>query len=124
MAAPTRLESTAWLDDVGRPKYQVIRSQIIAATSADKTVSWVTLPVSTNPAPTVFATAVPDAAPTRLSIVAIMIAFLGESTRVETQVAIALAVSWNPLIKSKITARTTTQTSRTKESCIFKDYRL
>jgi len=36
---------------------------------------------------------------------AIITAELGESTRVETTVAIALALSWKPLIKSKMNAQ-------------------
>ena len=37
----------------------------------------------------------------------------GESARVETEVATALAVSWKPFVKSKPSATTTTTTSRT-----------
>ena len=39
IAAPTRLERMAWLEDMGSPKYQVIRSQIMAERSAEITVT-------------------------------------------------------------------------------------
>ena len=42
-----------------------------------------------------------------------MTAWLGRSARVETEVAIALAVSWKPLVKSNVTAMTTVTSSRT-----------
>ena len=42
---------------------------------------------------------------------ALITAARGESARVETDVAIELAVSWKPLVKSKKRATTTTATS-------------
>ena len=93
IAAPTMLEIRAWLEDVGRPKYHVIRSHIMADRRAEITVICVMLPVSTIPAPTVFATAVPDRAPKRLRIAAIVTAVRGDRTLVDTDVAMALAVS-------------------------------
>ena len=39
-------------------------------------------------------------------------AVLGERTLVDTEVAMAFAVSWKPLMKSKITERTITLTSK------------
>src|SRR5438094_10675964 len=57
------------------------------------------------PEPTVFATAVPKVnAATKLKNAAQMTAWPGESTRVETTVAIELAASWKPLRKSNINA--------------------
>ena len=47
-------------------------------------------------------------APTKLRIAAIATAFRGERARVETLVAIELAVSWKPFVKSKNSATTTT----------------
>src|SRR5438067_1705605 len=44
--------------------------------------------------------------PRRLKTAASATAWPGDSARVETEVAIALAVSWNPLVKSKATAAT------------------
>src|ERR1700690_1265107 len=92
-AAPTMLASIAWLEDVGRPKYQVIRSQIIAERRAEMTVSCVTEWASTRPEPTILATAVPANAPAMFRTAAIATATFGERTLVETEVAIALAVS-------------------------------
>jgi hypothetical protein len=42
IAAPARLERMAWLEDVGSPKCQAIRSHIMAERSAEMTVTWVT----------------------------------------------------------------------------------
>src|SRR5438876_688441 len=49
-----------------------------------------------------------SAAPIRFATAATKTAARGESARVETEVATALAVSWNPLVKSKPSATTTT----------------
>src|SRR5829696_7664131 len=59
------------------------------------------------PWPMVAATAVPVSAPATFKVDAISTARPGESTRVATEVAIALAVSWNPLMKSKTNASPT-----------------
>ena len=69
------------------------------------------------------ATAVQVKAPTIFNIAAIATATLGDKTLVETDVAIAFAVSWKPFMKSKMVARTITQMRRKYVSCIFKDYR-
>src|SRR3981081_4493484 len=53
------------------------------------------------PLPTVCASAVPERAPTKLSTPAISTARPGDSTRVATTVAMALAVAWKPLMKAK-----------------------
>ena len=55
--------------------------------------------------PMVFATPVEYIAPRKLRTAAIRIAFLGAIARVETEVAIAFAVSWKPLMKSNSSAR-------------------
>jgi hypothetical protein len=94
----------------------------MADRSAEITVIWVTADASTSPEPTIFATAVPAKAPAIFRMAAMATATFGDRTRVETEVAIAFAVSWKPFIKSKIVARTMTQTSRVRESCILKDY--
>ena len=65
------------------------------------------------PLPTVLATAVVTNAPARFATAAISTANRGESARVETEVATALAVSWKPFVKSKPSATSTTTTSRT-----------
>ena len=46
----------------------------------------------------VLATAVPANAPMKLNAVAMRIAWRGRRARVATEVAIALAVSWKPLM--------------------------
>src|SRR5690242_2273851 len=65
------------------------------------------------PVATFLATAVVTNAPARFATDAINTAIRGESARVLTDVAIAFAVSWNPLVKSKPSATTTTRTNRT-----------
>jgi hypothetical protein len=111
-AAPTMPDSMAWLDDVGRPKYHVTRSQTMAATRAEIIVICVIHATCTRPAPTILATAVPDNAPTIFSTAAIDTATLGDKTLVETEVAIALAESWKPFMKSNATARAMTTRSK------------
>src|SRR4029453_15916242 len=84
-------------------KYQVNRFHAIAPTRAAVTAVSGTEP-PTIPLPTVCATSVPLIAPTKFSTAAMAIATQGRSTRVEMTVATALAVSWNPLMKSNATA--------------------
>ena len=57
---------------------------------------------------------VPNIAPTMFIMAAINRADLGRIERVETQVAMALAASWKPLVKSKTKAITTTILTSTK----------
>ena len=59
-----------------------------------------TLPLggSMTPDPIVLATLVPKNAPNRLATAAIARATRGVRARVETEVAIALAASWKPLV--------------------------
>ena len=68
------------------------------------------------PLPTVFATAVVANAPPRLASAAIRTASRGESARVETVVATALAVSWKPFVKSNRSAIATVTTSSVTDS--------
>ncbi len=64
-----------------------------------------TTAVSTTPLPTVRATLTPKPnAATKLKNAAQTTACSGESTRVDTTVAIELAASWKPLMKSKTSA--------------------
>ena len=70
----------------------------MAPISAAPTTAWVVVASSTSPAPIVLATAVPAKAPMKLNAAAIRIAWEGRRTRVATEVAIALAVSWKPLM--------------------------
>src|SRR6266542_2849089 len=85
-AAPTRPPISAWDELDGSPNHHVSRFQ---------------------------ATAVVTNAPARFAPDAIATAKRGESARVETEVATAFAVSWNPFVKSNPSATTTTTTRRT-----------
>src|SRR5947207_2791853 len=109
--APTMEKISAWLELEGMAYRQVIRSQAMADTSAAMTRSWVVASGGTIPLPTVEATAVPVRAPTTFRTPAISTAMPGDSTRVATEVAMALAVSWKPLMKSKTRAMATTRMS-------------
>ena len=88
-AAPTRPPIRAWEDDEGRPKYQVIRFQMIAPSRPAMTITrpWLgatsaVLIVSL----TVWATSWPSRAPTKFMIAARIRAMRGVSARVETEV--------------------------------------
>jgi hypothetical protein len=84
---------------VGRPKYQVIKSHTIAPIKPPKITANVTAFRSIMPLPIVFATAVPNVnAATKLKNAAQTTAWPGESTRVDTTVAIEFAASWKPLM--------------------------
>jgi hypothetical protein len=63
----------------------------------------------------VLATAVPDNAPTRLRIAAMLMATLGERTRLPITVAIALAASVKPLTIPKAIDTPMTTRRRPKE---------
>ena len=77
----------------------MIRSHTIAPIRPAKITANVTMLMSTRPEPTVFATAVPNVkAATKLKNAAQMTALPGDSTRVETTVAIEFAASWKPLM--------------------------
>ena len=82
------------------PSRHVSRFQAIAPTSAAATIDWPSRrPASSaRPDAIVFATAVPVRAPTKLAVADMRIACSGRSARVDTDVAIALAVSWKPLM--------------------------
>ena len=81
---------------------------MIAPSSALRMRCGSTTEGSISPLPMVLATAVPTTkAATTLNTAAHTTATPGESTRVDTTVAIELALSWNPLMKSKISATTT-----------------
>ncbi|MNI64060.1 hypothetical protein D3C73_1194760 [compost metagenome] len=64
--------------------------------------------------PIVLATPVNKSAPIIFMTAARIIAVRGLNARVDTEVAIAFAVSWNPLIKSKLSASTTIMMTRIK----------
>ena len=75
-----------------------MRFQVIAPSSAAATTVCVVVASSTRPLPIVFATAVPAKAPMKLNEAAMRIAYWGRRARVATDVAIAFAVSWKPLM--------------------------
>src|SRR6266571_2578735 len=105
MAAPAKPPMSACDELVGSPQYQVMRSQTIAPMSPARITHWSTTLVSTTPLPTVRATPTPKPkAATKLKNAAHTTAWSGVSTRVETTVAIELAASWKPLMKSKTSA--------------------
>ena len=110
-AAPTIPPMSACEELVGKPNISVKRFQQIAPASAAATMCCVTPAGSTMPDPTIFATAVDMKAPATLSRPATMTATKGLITRVETTVAIALALSCHPFEKSNSSANTTTRSN-------------
>src|SRR5262245_24516604 len=103
-AAPISPPMSACDEDDGRPKYQVIKFQVIAPSRPANTTP---RPATsdggaTMPVPTVAAT-LPAMwkngnEPTRFPTAAMSSAKRGVSARVDTLVAIAFAASWNPLV--------------------------
>ena len=88
----------------------MIRFQVIAPTRPASTTSSVIASGMTIPFAIVAATSRETNAPRKLRIAALITAARGDSARVETLVAIELAVSWKPFVKSKKSATTTTAT--------------
>ena len=96
MAAPLKAPTNAWVELLGSPRYQVIRFQAIAPIRAAM--------MTTRPAlkATILAMVFDTlawkkttviTAPARLSTAEIRTAILGDTARVDTDVAMALAVS-------------------------------
>src|ERR1051326_2012703 len=119
MPAPQRPPMSACVELLGKPRYQVMRFQQMAPRRAAM--------ITTSPAlksrvlAIVFETlawknATVTTAPTRLKVADSSTAAWGEIARVETDVAMALAVSWKPLVKSKPTAMAIVTHSRTAVS--------
>src|SRR5882757_5809819 len=106
--APIRPPNRACDELDGRPKYQVARFHRIAPTRPAKITVGLILVSSTRPLEIVLATSVERNAPTRFSTAEMATATLGRSAPVATEVAIAFAVSWKPLVKSKSSAVMTT----------------
>jgi len=93
-AAPPNPPIRACEEELGSPKYHVIRFQTIAPINAPRTTLGSTTDGSMSPLPIVFATAVPTVnAAMKLKNAAHMTATAGERTRVETTVAMELALS-------------------------------
>ena len=104
-AAPLIAPTSACEELVGSPKYQVIRSQMIAPLSPAKITPLLKISGFTTSLAIVAATAVPNTRnAAKLKNAAQTTAWRGESTRVDTTVAIELAASWNPLMKSNPSA--------------------
>lgn len=85
-------------DELGMPYHHVNRFQAMAPKSAAMMTASVVVSVSTTPAPMVLATAVPAKAPAKFMAAAMSTAVGGRRARVATDVAMALAESWNPLV--------------------------
>jgi len=109
-AAPAKAPINVWEEDEGIPNHQVSRFQKIAASNPAKITSSISCPLTTSVF-TVFAMVL--ATPWSLKMkkalklknAAHITACAGVSTLVETMVAIELAESWNPFMKSKHKAR-------------------
>src|SRR5439155_8512669 len=99
----------AWDDDVGSASHHVMTSHTIAPTSPARMTLASTTARSTSPFPMVFATAVPNRKTAmKLNAAAQTTAAEGDSTRVETTVAMEFAALWNPLMKSHDSVISTT----------------
>ena len=119
MAAPAIPPKSACEELTGRPMRIVMRFHRMAESSAEMITRSVTARGSTMPEPMVFATAVERKAPRMFMPAAMTTAVMGESTLVDTTVAMALAQSCHPFAISKNTARIMI---RTRISCMFEDY--
>jgi hypothetical protein len=98
-AAPTRPPMSAWEEEDGRPKYQVMRFQVMAPSSPAITITRACAPVpGSMVSETVVATFCPRKAPTKFMTAASASAIRGVSARVDTDVAMAFAASWKPLV--------------------------
>jgi len=106
--APMRPPNSACDELDGRPSNQVKTFQRIAPTNPAKTITSRSCPPTasswTMPLATVAATATERKAPMRFSAAERATAMRGRSAPVAMEVAIALAVSWKPLVKSNVSA--------------------
>src|SRR4051794_23333285 len=112
-AAPMSPPISAGDEDDGRPAHHVARFHAIAPTRPANTTVVVIAPGSTMPEPMVAATFSEMNAPAKFRTADSATAKRGDIARVETDVAIAFAVSWNPFVKSNASAVTTTITRMT-----------
>ncbi|MDQ0699463.1 hypothetical protein QF048_005905 [Streptomyces sp. W4I9-2] len=118
-AAPIRPPNRAWEELEGRPTSQVRRFHRMAPTSAAKMTSVLRPSSLTIPPEIVLATSTDRNAPIRLRTADIATAVLGFRAPVEMVVAIALAVSWKPFVKSNTRAVTTTIASSSVMCSIY-----
>src|SRR3954452_11043009 len=128
MSDPIRPPNSACEEDEGSPSSQVIRFQRIPPTRPAKMIVRVGTPMSAGiGAPlaswmlmilllTVRATSMLRNAPTRFRTAERVTAVLGLRAPVAMEVAIALAVSWKPLVKSNAKAVITTITRMKRAS--------
>src|SRR5690242_13169249 len=114
--APIRPPNNACDEELGRPRYQVSRFHKMAPTRPPKMIGTVILVSSTRPLEMVLATSVETNAPTRFRTADKPTATFGLSAPVAIDVAIALAVSWKPFVKSNTRAVTITTTTRNDRS--------
>src|SRR5919106_390130 len=112
-AAPISPPISACEELDGRPSHHVAMFQAIAPTRPANTTVVVTARASTTPEPMVAATFSEMNAPAKFRTAASATAKRGDIARVETEVAIAFAVSWKPFVKSNASAVTTTITRMT-----------
>src|SRR3954447_12959047 len=112
-AAPISPPISACDELDGRPSHHVAMFHAIAPTRPANTTGVVIAPASTIPEPTVAATFNEMKAPAKFSTADSATAKRGDMARVETEVAIAFAVSWKPFVKSNASAVTTTITRMT-----------
>src|SRR3954452_19796918 len=117
--APIRPPKSACDELEGRPRNQVSRFHRIAPTSPAKITTGLMSVSSTSPREIVFATCTDRKAPARFRQPAIATATLGRNAPVAMEVAMAFAVSWNPLVKSKISAVSTTTITATSMGGAF-----
>lgn len=113
MVAPTTPPIRACEELEGMPRYQVARFHRMEPVRPAMTTVRVTSWLFTRPLAMVAATAVDRNAPTRFSTAEMATATRGGRAPVTIEVAIALPVSWNPLVKSNPSAVTTTSTRTT-----------
>src|SRR5215218_7209887 len=123
--APAKPPMRACEDEVGRPSHQVRRFQAMAPASPAKTTASLTTAESTV-LPTVLATCVwKTRKAMKLNRAAQMTASRGVRTLVETTVAMELAASWKPLVKSNTSASATmAMTERRARSGMLDDHGL
>ena len=109
--APIRPPNSACDELEGSPRNQVSRFHRMAPTSPAKITTGLMSVSSTSPPEIVFATWTDRKAPARFRQAAIATAILGRNAPVAIDVAMALAVSWKPFVKSKTNAVNTTTTT-------------
>ncbi len=107
--APISPPNSACEELDGSPASQVSRFHTIAPIRPPKMIAGVILASLTMPPEMVFATAVDRNAPTMLSTADSATATRGRSAPVAIEVAMALAVSWKPFVKSNASAVTMTR---------------